>query len=162
MNYFINCTTLDDAKNLFRNLCKKLHPDTSGFSSQSEFITMFNEFKAFKPSTTDKNDLNFNASKFYNMVKQFEHLQDINVSFVGSFVWLEDVIKGATYLQRNNIKSIKLDGYNSPKFAPKKVAWYFSPLNYKQFSKGKKTLSEIKNTFGCNTFAMKGAYKLGA
>jgi hypothetical protein len=162
MNYFINCTTLDDAKNLFRNLCKKLHPDTSGFSSQSEFITMFKEFKAFKPSTTDKNDLNFNASKFYDMIKQFEHLQDINVSFVGSFVWLEDVKQGATYQQKDGIKSIKIEGYNAARFAGKKKAWYFSPLNYKQFSNGKKTLSEIKNTFGCNTFAMQGNKKLGA
>ena len=31
-NYFINCTTLDEAKNLFKELCKKLHPDTSGIT----------------------------------------------------------------------------------------------------------------------------------
>lgn len=47
--YFETAKTIEQAKNLFRDLCKKLHPDTSGFDSQSEFIKMFNEFKNFKP-----------------------------------------------------------------------------------------------------------------
>ena len=160
MNYFKDISTLDKAKNLFRDLCKKLHPDTSGYSSQADFIRMFNEFKAFRPTDGRKEDATFNADKFYNIVKRFEHLEDINVSFVGSFIWLEDVVKGATYNQRQSIKDIRIDGYNFARFASKKLAWYFSPQDYKQFNKGKKTLDQIKDAYGCKSFAMQGAMRI--
>ena len=160
MNYFINCITLDDAKNLFRTLCKKLHPDTSGYGSQTDFIAMFKEFKQFKPSQETKTDANFNADKFYNLVQNFQHLKDIKISFVGSFIWVEDIKKGATYLQKESIKNINLEGMNSPRFARKKIAWYFSPSDYKQKFGGRKTLSQIKNTYGCNSFSMKGAKQI--
>lgn len=160
--YFHNCKTLDQAKNLFRDLCKKLHPDTSGKDSQADFIRMYNEFKNFRPSENKKGDENFNADKFYNLVKKFEHLENIKVSFVGSFVWLEDMVKGATYNQKEEIKKISLDGYNVARFARKKIAWYFSPLDYKQRSKSGKSLDQIKNTYGCNSFNMLGSKKLTA
>ena len=66
---------------------------------------MFNEFKNFKPndSTGEKS---FDASKFYDLVKKFDVLQDIKINFVGTFIWLEDIKPNATYLQRNVIKNI--------------------------------------------------------
>lgn len=149
MNYFNNCNTIDQAKNLFRELCKKLHPDTSGFDSQNQFIEMFKEFKTFKPN--DK-ETDFNKEDFYDLIKNFDKLNDINISFVGSFIWLEDLKTGATYLQRNEIKNIKLKSYKSAKFAPVKKSWYFAPENYQQKSKGKKSLEEIKNKYGCKSF----------
>ena len=149
MKYFNNCTTTDQAKNLFRELCKKLHPDTSGSDTQNEFIQMFKEFKTFKPS--DK-ETDFNKEEFYDMIKNFDVLNDIKISFVGSFIWLEDIEAGATYLQRNTIKSISLADYKSAKFAPVKKSWYFAPENYQQKSKGKKSLDEIKNKYGCKSF----------
>lgn len=155
MNYFNNCQTIDEAKNLFRELCKKLHPDTSGFDSQTEFIQMFNEFKKFKPTVKSEDKETFNASKFYDMIKNFDCLNDINISFVGSFIWLEDIAKGATYYQKDLIKAIKLEGYNSARFASVKKSWYFSPLDYSQKAKGKKTLEQIKSTYGCKTFSNK-------
>ena len=140
--YFETAKTIEQAKNLFRDLCKKLHPDTSGFDSQSEFIKMFNEFKNFKPndSTGEKS---FDASKFYDLVKKFDVLQDIKINFVGTFIWLEDIKPNATYLQRNVIKNIILDGFNSVRFAPTKKLWYFSPVDYVQKSKSKKDFEEI-------------------
>ena len=46
MNYFNDCKTIDQAKNKFRTLCMKLHPDKGG--KESEFIQMFNQFKELK------------------------------------------------------------------------------------------------------------------
>lgn len=150
--YFTECTTIDEAKNLFRDLCKQLHPDTSGRNSQSEFITMFNEFKAFKPTSATAENQTFDAAEFYDIIKHFEGLQNIKLSFVGSFIWLEDEASGATYLQREQIKSIKLSGFNSARFASVKKSWYFSPADYQQKSKGKKSLEQIKSTYGCKTY----------
>ena len=46
---YFDVKTIEEAKNKFRDLCKMLHPDTSGYDSQNDFVKMFNEFKAFKP-----------------------------------------------------------------------------------------------------------------
>jgi len=163
--YFNNIKTLEDAKKLFRELCLKLHPDTSGKDSQSEFIKMFNEFKKFKPSNDQtekqKEDFqNFDASEFYDTIKKFDILENVNISFVGSFIWLEDQTPGSTYFQKEKIKSIKLEGYNFARFASLKKAWYFSPEDYQQKSRGKKDLQEIKSRYGCKTFNKSFTYQL--
>lgn len=157
--YFDKATTIEQAKNLFRDLCKKLHPDTSGFDSESEFIKMFKEFKKFKPNESTGEE-NFDASKFFDLVKKFDILQDIKINFVGTFIWLEDIKPNATYLQRKAIKNIILDGFNSVRFAPIKKLWYFSPVDYVQKSKSKKDFEEIKKTYGAQSFNLKGVIEL--
>lgn len=152
--YFNECTTIDQAKTLFRNLCKELHPDKGGNSS--EFISMFNEFKHFKPKTDKFNQANdFNADKFYNMVQKFDGLYGIKINFVGSFIWLEDIVNGAMYQQRTIIKALNIDGYNTARWAKKKQSWYFSPTTYKKKSRKNYSMDKLKSTFGCNEFATK-------
>lgn len=159
MTYFNNIKDLNNLKNEFRKLCVKLHPDTSGYNSQSDFIAMHKEFKdlskRLKFNTGKESDKEFNEDKFYDIVKKFDGLTGITISFVGSFIWLEDAETGAMYKQKDTIKSINIDGYNVARWARKKISWYFSPSDYVQKSKGKKSLSEIKSTYGSNTFATK-------
>lgn len=152
--YFKDCKTIDEAKNLFRQLCKELHPDTSGKDSGSEFILMFQQFKTFKPygPGSTVNEQEFNAVEFYDIIKNFDGLYNIKISFVGSFIWLEDEKPGATYLQRAKIKNIMLKGFNGARFASVKKSWYYSPEDYSQKGKGKKSLEQIKNTYGCKVF----------
>lgn len=157
MNYFAECTTLDEAKALFRKLSLKLHPDTSGYNSQADFVQMFKEFENFRPSVKREGDEFFNASKFYDLIKNFDHLQNVTISFVGSFIWLEDSKghEGATKAQKDLIKDINLIGFNPPRFAFKRLKWYFSPEGYKQKFKSKKTFEELKDTWGCKTYKTK-------
>ncbi|MFK7102215.1 hypothetical protein V3471_14695 [Flavobacterium oreochromis] len=150
--YFNDCKNFDEAKNLFKNLCKKLHPDTSGYDSQSDFAKMYSEFEKFKAEGRNED---FNTSNFYNLLKKFDNLNNVDISFVGSFIWLEDIVKGALYQQREVIKEIKVDGYNTARFAPKKKAWYFCPLDYKRKGFGSTSIEEIKNKYGCETFTKK-------
>jgi hypothetical protein len=156
--YFQDCKTLDQAKTLFRTLCHKLHPDKGG--KASEFIKMQTEFKAFKPSVSYDSDKDFNYETFYNLVSLFDGLQGIKISFVGIFIWLEDIDKGATYNQREAIKSIIIDKYNHARFAGKKKAWYFSPVDYTQKFRSKKTLEQVKSTWGCKSFQSKSNLQL--
>ncbi len=164
MNYFKNCSTIDEAKKLFRELCLKLHPDTSGRDSQSDFVKMLNEFKKFRPSNQTEQQKqefeSFDHAKFYDMIKNFDGLHDVTISFVGSFIWLEDNVPGATFFQREKIKAIKLQGFNGARFAAAKKNWYFSPEDYQQKSRGKKSLEQIKNSYGCKTFKSNQFYQL--
>ena len=156
--YFDNVKNNDEAKNLFRKLCIELHPDTSGKDSEIEFIRMYNEFKKFKSSDTKEENLN--AEKFYNMLKNFEALEDIKINFIGSFIWFEDEMMGATYRQREILKNIKLEGFNNIRYAPQKKLWYFSPVDYVQKSKGIKDIEQIKNKYGTESFNLKGLRKI--
>ena len=144
MKYFTTVQNLDEAKAEFRKLSIKLHPDTSGYNSQSDFINMMNEFKAItnklKFNTGFDADKDFNADKFYNIIKKFDGLTDINISFVGSFIWLTDAVYGAMYKQKDVIKGIQIEGLKTAKWASKKKSWYFSPEGYKQYSKSNKDL----------------------
>jgi hypothetical protein len=153
MNYFKDCNKLDEAKTLFRKLCLKLHPDTGG--TNKDFIDMFNQFKSFRPSQGFEQP--FDAEKFYNNeVKIFDSLENVKVSFVGSFIWLEDNEFGATYRQKDAINAIVIRGKNKARFAGKKKVWYFSPEGYKQKAKSGKSLSQIKSKYGSKEFATKG------
>lgn len=158
---YFNVKTIEEAKNKFRDLCKMLHPDTSGYDSQSDFVKMFNEFKAFKPSVTNKEEETvFNADEFYNLLKHFDVLNNININFVGTFIWLEDIEPRATYNQREQIKSIVLEGFNSVRFAPVRKLWYFSPEDYKQRKCSKKSFDEIKESWGTTSFKMNNTLTL--
>lgn len=166
MQYYNNITTLNDLKNEFRNLCLKLHPDTSGYDSQQDFITMHKEFKTvamrLKNTSTHTSDKTFNADKFYNIVKLFDGLENIAINFIGSFIWLTDIEVGAMYKQKDIIKAIKIEGLNAPRWAKKKVSWYFSPIDYKQVGSKNKSLEQLKATYGSNVFKTKQAIKITA
>jgi len=166
MNYFTECKTLDEAKNLFKRLCFKLHPDTSGYGSQADFVRMQTEFKSvanqLKFKTGFEADKDFNADHFYNNVKKFDGLEDIKISFVGSFVWLEDLKRGAMYEQKDKIKKIGLNGYNPARWARKKISWYFSPVDYSQKSKSGKTLDQLKSQYKTKEFKTRQTVRLNA
>lgn len=164
MNYFKDVKDLNEAKSLFRKLSLKLHPDTSGFNSHNTFVAMLKEFKAvtnkLKFNTGFEADKDFNADKFYNIIKKFDNLTNIKISFVGSFIWLEDISYGAMYEQKEAIKAINIEGYNNARWARQKKNWYFSPIDYKQKGRSNKTLDQIKDTYGANEFKTKQTYNL--
>lgn len=153
---YFDVKTIEEAKNKFRDLCKMLHPDTSGYDSQNDFVKMFNEFKAFKPTVTTKaeDETVFDADEFYNLLKHFDVLNNVKINFVGTFIWLEDLEPKATYNQREQIKSIVLEGFNTVRFAPVRKLWYFSPEEYKQRKKSKKSFEQIKERWGTTSFQM--------
>ena len=155
IQYFQDCKTIDEAKNLFKKLCFELHPDhNTGPTAHADFINMRAQYETFKPSEGRERNATDQADALYNIVKQFEPLENVLVSFVGSFIWLEDAPghTGSTKAQKEEIKKILLEGYNAPRFAFKRLKWYYSPEGYKQKFRSKKTFEEIKNTWGSKTY----------
>ena len=166
MIHFKNCKDLNELKNEYRKLCKVLHPDKGG--SHAGFIAMQNEFdilsKKLKFSTGFEADKDFNANKFYDLVQKFDALLDIDINFVGSFIWLTDTqgAAGAMYRQIETIKSIKVEGLNVPRWANKKKSWYFSPEDYKQKTGSNKTLEQLKTKYQGQTVQTKKSVSLSA
>ena len=158
MKYFLNVSNSNELKSLYRKLCSELHPDKGG--KASDFIAMMNEYNSIKDSFNNDNEAeNLNAEQFYNLLQQLEKLTNIRIEFIGSFIWLFDEVEGSMYQQKEIIKSLVFDGYNSARWAKVKKSWYFSPADYK--SKGKAIdLLKIKSKYGVQSFQSKGVKQL--
>ena len=159
MTYFNNISNQNELKSLFRKLCNELHPDKGGNST--EFINMMNEYNSIKDSFNSENEaVNLKAEELYNILEQLNVLENIQIDFIGSFIWLFDLEKGAMYQQKDLIKSFIFDGYNSARWANAKKSWYFSPTEYKR--KGSKTYSidDIKNKYSVESYRSQGLKKL--
>ena len=158
MKYFLNVSNSNELKSLYRKLCSELHPDKGG--KASDFIAMMNEYNSIKDSFNNDNEAeNLNAKQFYNLLQQLEKLTNIRIEFIGSFIWLFDEVEGSMYQQKEIIKSLVFDGYNSARWAKVKKSWYFSPADYK--SKGKAIdLLKIKSKYGVQSFQSKGVKQL--
>jgi len=158
MNYFNGCNTLDEAKTLFRKLAHQLHPDKGGKSS--DYIEMRSQFENLKLKPKFESAEPFNFKQFEAQIFAFRDIENVELDFVGSFIWLNDVVKGATYHQRGKITSIIIEGYNEAKFASSKKKWYFSPKGYKKKSRKNFKLNEIKGLYGCQSYKKEAVKRL--
>ena len=158
MKYFSDCTTLDQAKTLFRKLAFKFHPDTGG--KASDYIEMRKQFENLNLKSEYKTEEEFNFKKFEAQIFEFRNLEDVNIQFVGSFIWVSDAKKFSTYKQKDKLNAIRIEGYNKGIFASEKKMWYFSPEGYKKSSTKKLSIDEIKNLYGCKTYKQTGRLKL--
>lgn len=160
-NYFSNCNTIDEAKNLFRKLCKEIHPDGRPESEKEiahrEFIVLRNQYENFKPKSGRERTAEDGTDKFYNLFKNFDILENVKVSFVGSWIWLEDEKPNATKEQKEIIKSIKLDGYTYIWNKTRKI-WQFKPTEskYRKFNSRERSSEELINFFGGAEFKTTG------
>ena len=156
MDYFKECTTIDEAKNLMRKLAFELHPDTSGVTDDKEYIKMRIQYEKLELKDFFGKVVKTDIEETDKQNSYFDNLENVIITYVGSFIWLE----GDTYNNRDKIKAISIEGMNPARYASKKKAWYFSPIDYKK--KGKKSLglNEIKDLYGSKQFKAKPQYKL--
>jgi hypothetical protein len=145
MNFFKDCTTLDEARKLYYKLAKVYHPDCGG--KKEDFQTLQNEFEKFKPSK-EKYEGEFKswqARPYMDIVEQLMKIRGIIITICGSWIW----ISGNTKPVKDQIKDIKTEdtGYKSG-FSKNKKQWYFSPVGYRKFSKKSLSFAEIKNLYG--------------
>lgn len=151
MNYFKDCSTLDEAKKMYRTLLMEFHPDKQT-GSHTKTVELINQFKAFKPTKQAETDKDFNFDKFHNLVMKFEHLDGLTVSFVGTWIWIE----GNTYPQKDKIKAIEIENFEPARFAKKKKAWYIAPKTDGKKRRGSgKSLEQIKAVYGSESYKTK-------
>ena len=151
-NLFKDCKSWDEAKTLFRTLSKKMHPDLGG--SDAQFIELKRQFEMFTPTFSKDNEFankEFDKRKFADIIELLKELDEVEITFAGTFIWIE----GNTYSQKDKIKAIQLQGYNSARFASKKKAWYFSPIDYSKKNGKVYGMEEIKAMFGSQSYTQK-------
>ena len=132
---------INEAKKIYKNLAKKLHPDVGGSEE---------EFKILNSVYTDlieheiyfSNDIKIDI-ELEKIISLILHFENITIELVGSWVW----VSGDTKEIKEKLKEI---GF---KWASKKKMWYFGEMQSKNPTP--KSMEEIKSKYGSETLKTK-------
>lgn len=144
--WFTDCTTIEQAKQLYRKLAKRLHPDNGG--NEKEFVDMQNEFESFcknprhsfhenSTNGTTKNSEPFDAKLFMDIINKLATIPGIDIEICGSWLW----ITGNTYPYKDYLKEIGC------RWSVGKKKWYWTESPYQKRS-SKKSMNRIRAEYG--------------
>ena len=148
--YFINCTTLEEVKNTFHELAKRLHPDAGG--DPEEFKKMYAEYKeAFERlKTVHKNhegqtytkDTEETPEQFADLIRTLTKMNGCLVELIGSWIW----ISGNTKEYKDQLKELHF------KFSAKKAAWYYHEGEYHKKNGKVFNMDDLRNMWGTTKY----------
>ena len=151
MTYFKNCRNIEDVKEAYRKLAKKLHPDCGGDAEEfkkmmNEYKVVFNRFKNIHRNADDQNKEEQHteyreqtAEEFADIINKVIHLDGVEIEIVGHWVWLS----GNTYAHKDAIKAA---GFF---FSSKHKKWYWNGGHKKSKKHSKLTFDQVKDIHGC-------------
>ena len=151
--YFKKCRTIEDVKETFRDLAKRLHPDNGGDAEQ--FKRMMQEYTAaFKrlrnvhrsaDNTAEQAEHDENTEyqespeQFADIINKVIFMDGVEIEIVGHWVWLS----GNTYAYKDEIKAA---GFF---WSSKHKKWYWNGGTHKSKKHSKLTFEQVKNLHGC-------------
>ncbi len=161
LKWFKECANVEEAKELYKKLCRKHHPDISGYDSTStmqeinaEFKEAFNTLKNKHRANSKEQENNNTAAEtpeeFMDIINALINCEGLEIQLVGCWIWLQ----GNTYPYKDIIKSL---GF---KWASRKKAWYFRREEDACRNRKNMSLDEIKSKYGCKTFGTASMPKL--
>ena len=132
---FVGIDGINEAKNIYKELAKRLHPDVGGSTELFKILnTVYNDIL--------ENGINFAQDSEFDIelekiISKILHYENIIIEVVGSWIWLQ----GDTKPIKDTLKEI---GF---KWASKKKQWYYGEM--KGRSPKQKSMSDIKSKYGC-------------
>lgn len=157
MNFFQNCFSEADIKTRYRELCKIHHPDLGGSEEMMKLLNL--EYEERLRGEFRKSYSNEETEDFINLerevaakVAEIIGLQGIIVELVGRWIW----VTGETFKAKAQLKAA---GFF---WASKKIAWYWHKAEDSCKRGGKKSLEEIKRTYGSTILRGKQTSQIGA
>ena len=128
---------INEAKKIYKQLAKKLHPDVGG---SDELFKMLNSIytNIIENKIYFSNEFKFDL-EIEKIISQILHFENIVIEVVGSWIWLS----GDTREIKDKLKEI---GF---KWASKKKMWFYGEL--KGRNPNEKSMEEIKSKYGCET-----------
>lgn len=137
---------INEAKKIYKQLAKKLHPDVGG---SDELFKMLNSIytNIIENKIYFSNEFKFDL-EIEKIISQILHFENIVIEVVGSWIWLS----GDTKSIKDNLKELNF------KWASKKKMWYYGEM--KGRNPKEKSLEEIKHKYDCETVRTKEKEKI--
>ena len=144
---FRDVTGINEAKKIYKNLAKKLHPDMDGGDEESFKLlnTVYTDLIEHKIYFSNDIKIDIELEKVISLILHFEN---ITIELVGSWIW----VSGDTKEIKDKLKEL---GF---KWASKKKMWYYGEMKSKNPTP--KSMEEIKAKYGSETLKSEEKKKL--
>ena len=137
INEFKGVEGINEAKKIYKNLAKKLHPDVGGDEESFKLLNaIYNDLIEHKIYFSNDIKIDVELEKIISLILHFEN---ITIELVGSWVW----VSGDTREIKDKLKEI---GF---KWASKKKMWFYGEM--KGRNPKEKSMEEIKSKYGSET-----------
>ena len=156
--YFTECRTAEELKKEYRQIVKKLHPDSGG--SEEEFKAMQEEFSTawerLKNVHQDKEGNEYTketeetAAEFMEIIEQLLKLDGVEIEICGAWIWCS----GNTKKHKDTFKRLRFRWSNM------KAAWYYHTEPYRKHHGRELSLDEIREMYGSKRYKAEEEKKL--
>lgn len=145
-NEFSEVTGINEAKKVYKNLAKKLHPDVGGSEEEFKLLNaVYTDLIEHKIYFSNDIKIDIELEKVISLILHFEN---IIIELIGSWIW----VSGDTKEIKDKLKEL---GF---KWACKKKMWYYGEM--KGRNPKQKSMDEIKSKYGSQTFKKKDKQKI--
>lgn len=157
MKYFTECKTLDELKRQYRRLAMLHHPDVGGDletmkAINNEYAARFEVLKGQHNAAADEyHQTTETPEEFRDIIEALLRLDGLEVELCGSWLW----IGGNTREHKDELKAAGCRWSNNKKL----WYWHHAEEGHK-WHKGSKSMSQIRNKYGSQTYRSGGAARL--
>ena len=143
--YFTSISNVEELKKVWKELCKKNHPDLGGSTEimqeiNNEYDELFQELKDGYNVSHQEKPMTECPQEYREVMMKIINIEGIEIELCGTWLW----ISGNTYKNKEEIKKAGFE------WSKKKKMWYWHPEEQEKnfFYKGNKTMDAIRKTFG--------------
>ena len=94
MEYFSNCSSIEELKKSYRKFCMKLHPDMAG-GNEEKFKAMDKEYKellkrffnAENLANDDEPVHNWKEDRFSDIIQKIIFFEKMDIEIIGTWIW---------------------------------------------------------------------------
>ncbi len=132
---------INEAKKIYKQLAKKLHPDVGGDEESFKLLNaIYTDLIEHKIYFSNDFKIDIELEKVISLLLHFEN---ITIELVGSWIW----VSGDTKEIKEKLKEL---GF---KWASKKKMWFYGEM--KGRNPNEKSMEEIKSKYGSETLKSK-------
>ncbi|MEA1983082.1 MAG: hypothetical protein U9N39_06020 [Campylobacterota bacterium] len=134
---FFGVDGINEAKKVYKNLARKLHPDVGGSTEEFKILNAVYNY-VLENGIIVEDDAEFDL-ELEKVISKILHYENLIIEVVGSWIWLS----GETKAIKEILKELKF------KWASKKKQWYYGEM--KGRNPKQKSMDDIKAKYGCTT-----------
>lgn len=139
---------INEAKNIYKQLAKKLHPDVGGDEESFKLLNaIYTDLIEHKIYFSNDFKIDIELEKIISLILHFEN---ITIELIGSWVW----VSGDTKEIKDKLKELDF------KWASKKKMWFYGEM--KGRNPNEKSMEEIKSKYGSETLKTNDKKKIAS